>query len=73
MIALQTFSGSDGLVRSSPPSRLVGDKKEVEAVESGVLGIVDATAFCYVANEEARAVAGIIKKEQYSQVTYTRF
>ena len=40
MIALQTFSGSDGLVRSSPPSRLVGDKKEVEAVEEkrGVVG-----------------------------------
>ena len=43
--------------------------REVEAVEAGVLGIVDATAFCYVANEEARAVAGFIKKEQYSQVT----
>ena len=40
MIALQTFSGSDGLVRSSPPTRLVGDKKEVEAVEEkrGVVG-----------------------------------
>ena len=43
--------------------------REVEEVESGVLGIVDATAFCYVANEEARAAAGVIKREQYSQVT----
>ena len=42
--------------------------REVEAVEAGVLGIVDATAFCYVANEEARAAAGALKKEQYSQV-----
>lgn len=39
----------------------------VEQLETHVMGIVDATAFCYVINEEVRAVSGIIKKEQYRQ------
>ena len=41
--------------------------QEIAILEENILEIVDATAFCYVANQEARMVAAQIKKEQYSQ------
>jgi hypothetical protein len=41
--------------------------RELESVESKVLGIVDATAFCYVVNEEVKNVARAIKRELYTQ------
>ena len=42
--------------------------QEVESLENNILEIVDSTAFCYVINEEAKTVAALVKKEQYSQV-----
>ena len=42
-------------------------RSEIECIESCILEIVDPTAFCVIAEAEARRIASAVKKDQYSQ------